>query len=42
MIFPSNKRKARYINKKLYLIHGVIPIDRVKNAIMIKEWEDVN
>jgi hypothetical protein len=42
MIFPSNKRKARYINKKLYLIHGVIPIDRVKNAIMIKEWLGVD
>ena len=42
MIFPSNKRKARYINKKLYLIHGVIPIDRVKNATMIKEWLGVD
>jgi hypothetical protein len=42
MIFPSNKRKARYINKTLYIIHAVIPIDRVKNAVMIKEWLGVD
>ena len=42
MRFPSNKRKARYINKQLYLVHAVIPIDRVKNPTMIKEWLGVD
>ena len=42
MRFPSNKRKARYINKQLYLVHAVMPIDRVKNPTMIKEWLGVD
>jgi hypothetical protein len=42
MIFPSNKRKARYINENLYIVHAVISIDRVKNPTMIKEWLGVD
>ena len=35
-------RKARYINDNLYIIHAVIPIDRVKSAPLIKEWLGVD
>ena len=42
MIFPSHRRKARYINDSLYIIHAVIPIDRVKSAPLIKEWLGVD
>ena len=42
MIFPSHRRKARYINDNLYIIHAVIPIDRVKSAPLIKEWLGVD
>jgi len=42
MVFPSHRRKARYINNNLYIIHAVIPIERVKNATMIKEWLGVD
>ena len=42
MVFAPNKRKARYINDRLYIIHAVMPIDRVKNATMIKEWLGVD
>jgi hypothetical protein len=42
MIFPSHRRKARYINNNLYIIHAVIPIDRCKNVNMIKEWLGVD
>lgn len=42
MIFPSHRRKARYINNNLYIIHAVIPIDRVKSAPLIKEWLGVD
>ena len=38
MIFPNYKRPIEYINHKPYILFAVIPIDRVKNAPMIKEW----
>jgi len=40
--FPSYKRPIDYINNTPYLIHAVYPIDRVKNAPMIKEWLGVD
>ena len=42
MIFPSYKRPIEYINHRPYLIHAIIPIERVKNAKMVKEWLGVD
>jgi len=42
MIYPSYKRPIEYINHVPYLIHAVIPVDRVRNAKMIKEWLGVD
>jgi hypothetical protein len=42
MIFPSYKRPIEYINKKPYQLFGVIPIDRVKDATLIKQWLGVD
>ena len=42
MVFPSYKRPIEYINKKPFLIHSIMHIDRVKNATMVKEWLGVD
>lgn len=42
MVFPSYKRPIEYINKKPFLIHSIMPIDRVRNANMVKEWLGVD
>ena len=38
MIFPSYKRPIEYINNKPYIVHAIIPIERVRNVKGIKEW----
>ena len=42
MVFPSYKRPIEYINKKPFLINSIMPIDRVRNANMVKEWLGVD
>ena len=42
MVFPSYKRPIEYINKKPFLLHAIMHIDRVKNATMVKEWLGVD
>ena len=37
-VYPSHKRPIEYINNRAYIIHAVFPIDRVKDAVGIKEW----
>ena len=36
MIFPSYKRPIEYINHRPYLIHAIIPIERVKDQKVSK------
>ena len=38
MIIPKYRRPIEYINHKPYVLFGIIPINRVKNATLIKEW----
>lgn len=38
MIYPSHKRPIEYINKIPYVVHAVIPIERCKDVIAIKDW----
>ena len=42
MRFPSYKRPIRYINNTPYIVHAIIPIDRVKDATLIKQWLGVD
>ena len=38
MIYPSYKRPIEYINNTPYLVHAIIPIERVRDVKGIKEW----
>lgn len=42
MIFPSYKRPIEYINHRPYLIHAIIPIERIRDATLVKEWLGVD
>ena len=42
MIFPSYKRPIEYINHRPYLIHAIIPIERIRDAKLVKEWLGVD
>ena len=42
MIYPSYKRPIEYIMNDPYLVYAKIPIDRVKNVLLIKEWLGVD
>lgn len=36
--FPSYKRPIQYINNIPYLVHAIYPIEKVKDAVGIKDW----
>tara|TARA_Y100000992_G_scaffold137444_1_gene90999 strand:+ start:778 stop:1014 length:237 start_codon:yes stop_codon:yes gene_type:complete len=42
MIYPSYKRPIERINDKLYIIHAIIPIDRIRNVKGVKDWLGCN
>lgn len=42
MIYPSYKRPIEYIMNDPYLVYAKIPIERVKNVVLVKEWLGVD
>tara|TARA_Y200000002_G_C22618321_1_gene637026 strand:+ start:140 stop:343 length:204 start_codon:yes stop_codon:yes gene_type:complete len=38
MIYPSYKRPIHYINNTPYVVHAIIPIHRIKDVRLVKEW----
>lgn len=42
MIYPPHIRPIKYINNTPYLIHAIIPIEKVRDGKAIKEWLGVD